>query len=110
MKAYQETGSARFQRPKKRAPDGAPWAPAIALAGLNLCHLPASVSAKGKILPLPHADFHLHHPPTLFKLHLILWSYCLLEASSGTPALPTRSSPLPAVQELAFLPGAGVIV
>lgn len=85
IQACEGRGSARFQRPKKQAPDGVLWTSAISLAGLNSCHLPASVSAKGKISPFPPTYFYLHHPPSLFKIHFILSPHYLLETISGTP-------------------------
>lgn len=67
---------ARFQRPKKWAPDGILWTSAISLAGLNFCHLSASVSAKGTISTPPHThtSFSNTHP-SLFKIHFILLSH-----------------------------------
>lgn len=63
FQAYQGKGSARFQRPKKQAPDGVLWICAISLTWLNFCHLLASVRAKGKIFPLPPSYSYLYLPP-----------------------------------------------
>lgn len=84
---------ARFQRPKKQAPDGVLWTSAISLAGLNFCHLSASVSAKGKISPLPPPYFYLHHPPQLFKIHFILLSHYLLIGNKFWPSSPHQKQP-----------------
>lgn len=62
------------------------WVPAICL------HL--SVQKAESSPPHTPSNIHLHHPPTLFKIHLILLSYSWVETSYGTLSPPKAARSL----------------